>query len=1470
QKLLEQYAPPSVVVNEEYEIVHMSEKVGKYFEFGGGEPTQNLLKLIKPEIRLELRSALFQAVQHKAAIESRNINLVVNGEPQLLQIHVRPVLKNGDTTKGFILIVFEHKEDLQDETTVMISSDEPVAKQLEDELNRLKSQLRNSVEQHEYQAEELKASNEELQAMNEELRSAAEELETSKEELQSINEELRTVNQELKVKIEESSITSNNLQNLINSAAIGTIFLDRNFSIRMFTPAVLEVFNLKSSDLGRPITDITNKLYYNELLEDAESVLDKLTLIEREVLTTDARTFVMRLLPYRTSEDRINGVVVTFFDITKRKQTENALKQSEEYRRLLIESAKDYAIFTQDAERRIVSWSSGAEKMMGYTEAEILGKRGDIIFTPEDLHHEAPVKEVEKAANDGKAENERWHVRKDGSHFWGSGSVSPLQDNEGKSMGFVKIMRDLTTARRLEESKFFLASIVHTSNDSIITIDFDRNITSWNKAAEYLYGYTSEEAIGKKLSLLTLPEDFQEILKKVDAVEHSREVLVFDTVRHKKGNDLVNLEVVMSPVLNSAGDVIGVSTIARDVTHRKRREENLAFLASINLDFAPLLTIDRVMDDVGKQLADYLNLSRCHFTLVDEKEDRMEVVYEYKQEEKLPSLLGVHSISGHMTEEGRNHYKAGKPVLINAAGDSPLLKKPARVLKEQGLGSLVDVPHFEGGEWKFLVTIARSEVSEWRDDEVDLIKELTSKMYIRIERARAEEEMRKSEEKYRTLFETIDEGFAIQELLTDENGNVTDLIYREVNEAYAQHTGIKNAMGKKASELFPHLEQHWLDNMIHVYKTGEPVRTEGYQSDMQRWFTLQYSSIGGPGSPFIAAVFNDITERKSREQQQAFLLKFSDTLRKESDVDAIANTALQMLSEHLKLDRCYVGVYQLDEDRGVFPYQVGNERVLPMPASVRLSEFPDAMRVAFERTLVIDDVAKAEGLADTDRKNLGALGLCALIAATLRGGEVNPLWSIVAVSASPRGWTLNEVKLIEEVTERTWAALERAQAEVALRKSEEQLANELIDTRQLQRISSQIIQEDNVENLYEQVVDAAMSIMHSSAASIQLYVPEKKALLLLAHKGFMQESAEHWQWVSMNSTSNCAAALSNKQRMIMPDVENVDSLAGTDDLRAFHASNIRSVQSTPLISRTGTIVGMMSTHWPDVYQPTEREFGLLDVLARQVADLFERQQAYEALLQSESRFRILTNAIPQVIWTNYGNGHANYFNQRWYEFSGLSYEESEGLGWQAIVHPDDAPSSVEKWQKALAEGVVFDTEYRLRRHDGSYCWFIGRNVPLKDNSGNVTGWFGSATDIENLKITEEALSQSEARLKITMESATDYGIITMDTQRRVEKWSQGATQLFQYTESEMIGESADIIYTDDDRKIDVPEKEMEIARGNGRAADERWHLRKDGSRFFASGVMRPIENSELTGYVKILRDVTQQQLFTEELHRLVA
>ena len=242
------------------------------------------------------------------------------------------------------------KRQADSDAAIPVSRDETV-RQLEAQVLQLKTELRATIERYDRFAADNTGVTEELQAVNEELRSSSEELETSKEELQSLNEELQTVNQELKLKIEEQTRFNDDLQNLVHSTEIGTIFLDRALNIKLFTPAVRALFNLIPADRGRPLSDITTVLDHPGLHQDLARVMETLERVEREVLTRDGRWLLMRAHPYRTADDRIDGVVLAFVDVTSGKRAEAQLQRSEARLRLVLESVADYAIYTLDSRR---------------------------------------------------------------------------------------------------------------------------------------------------------------------------------------------------------------------------------------------------------------------------------------------------------------------------------------------------------------------------------------------------------------------------------------------------------------------------------------------------------------------------------------------------------------------------------------------------------------------------------------------------------------------------------------------------------------------------------------------------------------------------------------------------------------------------------------------------------------------------------------------------------------------------------------------------------------------------------------------------------------------------------------------------------------------------------------------------------------------------------------------------------------
>lgn len=451
QRVLMRQALPSMVVSYRDEIVHLSEKAGRFLHHVEGEVSHNALAVVLPPLRLELRAALLNAKQFNTDTETLPVILQRDDKNHLVQMYVRP-FHDEILIDNLLLVQFlETEKGVEQSDSTKQNSQESVLGQLEDELQRNREQFQETIEHSEILAEELRASNEELQAINEELRSATEELETSKEELQSINEELVTVNYELKAKVEETSKVNNDLNNLIASTDIATIFVDGAMRIKRYTPRATDVFNIILSDIGRSLFDITHRLDYAELPQDAANTFHTLRPVEREVSHLDGRYYIVRFLPYRTVEDKIDGAVLTFIDITSRRQAQEQKRVSDERMSLLAESTRDYAILSLDVAGNIASWNTGAERIFGYTEAEIIGLPAATIFTEQDRVQGVPEDEMRRAREDGRAEDERWHLRKNGTTFYCSGVMMPL--GEGALRGYAKIARDQTDRMTEHQSR---------------------------------------------------------------------------------------------------------------------------------------------------------------------------------------------------------------------------------------------------------------------------------------------------------------------------------------------------------------------------------------------------------------------------------------------------------------------------------------------------------------------------------------------------------------------------------------------------------------------------------------------------------------------------------------------------------------------------------------------------------------------------------------------------------------------------------------------------------------------------------------------------------------------------------------------------------------------------------------------------------------------------------------------------------
>ncbi|MCC6748134.1 MAG: PAS domain-containing protein [Deltaproteobacteria bacterium] len=351
QVVVDAVAPPIALVTEKGELLYTTQRTGRFLEPPVGSAHLNVFEMAREGLRLELALAVRRASSQQAEVELKGLSVKTNGERETVDVTVKPLAEH-EALRGLLMIVFKDaprprrrggKRSGADAASVALVAS------LERELAHMRESLQTTLEEMSTSQEELKSSNEELQSTNEELQSTNEELTTSKEELQSLNEELMTLNAELQAKNDELSLASADMRNLLNSIQIPTLFLDNQLRVKRFTSQATTLFSLIASDVGRPITDVVCHLQCDTLEADVRSVIDSLVPIERAVDGRDGRPFTMRAVPYRTLEDKIDGVVVTFVESVKRRHAEAELKQATEWLQHVLAGTLDgFVVYDRD------------------------------------------------------------------------------------------------------------------------------------------------------------------------------------------------------------------------------------------------------------------------------------------------------------------------------------------------------------------------------------------------------------------------------------------------------------------------------------------------------------------------------------------------------------------------------------------------------------------------------------------------------------------------------------------------------------------------------------------------------------------------------------------------------------------------------------------------------------------------------------------------------------------------------------------------------------------------------------------------------------------------------------------------------------------------------------------------------------------------------------------------------------------
>lgn len=562
ESLLNQYIPPAAIINRNHELIHVLGDVSEFLRIQPGNVSLNIGTLIRKELAIAVETGLNKAVREGKEVLYSDIRYHVDGERRRVNLRTVP-FTDENTDNDLVLVLFDRIPDSNEAVGLSATpyeSSEANTQRLQD----LEHELQYTRENLQATIEELETTNEELQATNEELLSANEELQSANEELQSVNEELITVNSEYQSKIQELTELNNDMNNLLLSTNIGTIFLDKDLRIRKFTPAISREINLMDTDVGRPISHIVFNLDYDNILADSRNVLHTLVPFEREVQTSEGKWLLLRILPYRTDENIIKGVVITFIDVSSLK------KATAELRKLssAVELSPTVIVIT-DRQGEIEYVNRSFTQTTGYLPEEVLGKNVRIFktgLTPQEDY---------KALWQNVLAGERWsgvftNRKKNREIYYEQVTIVPLKNDQGEVINLIKVAEDITERKKaqelLEQSRLRVLNILESTTDSFVELDDAWRFVYVNQKAEQLLGKNRSQLLGRQIWDI-FPETVQsELFRELHAAKSEGRNTTLD--EYLSAFDAW-FEFHVFPV----GET--VSIYFRDVTARKRTEREL-------------------------------------------------------------------------------------------------------------------------------------------------------------------------------------------------------------------------------------------------------------------------------------------------------------------------------------------------------------------------------------------------------------------------------------------------------------------------------------------------------------------------------------------------------------------------------------------------------------------------------------------------------------------------------------------------------------------------------------------------------------------------------------------------------------------------------------------------------------------------------------------------------------------------------
>ncbi|QAZ66584.1 PAS domain S-box protein [Solidesulfovibrio carbinolicus] len=805
--LLARYAPPSVLVTPQEQIVRLVGDLNPFLELAPGEPSLSLGKLVKKTLRPAVREVLAAVARDggeqaagPASLPGFAGGVLVRGLP----------VADAWGNQAFTLLVFE----LQAAGPAVAAAATPpppeqveLVVRYETALERLGDDLGRAVSRYETLTEELRAANEELVGANEELQSSNEEMDASREELQSLNEELNFVNAELQRKVDELAQARGFVENLLAAANVPTLVLDASLSVVRFTPATTCLFYFAPTDIGRPIANIKTTFEGSHLLDDCRQVLAGAGIIEREVRCEDGRWFVLRAYPFRSPEGAVDGVVLTFGEVTALKEAEAVLRRGQAELEELVarrtEELREKArlldlapVMVRDLDGRITYWNTGAQELFGYAPEEALGQVSWELLSTE-FPQPVPVI-MEELLQKGRWTGELHKRSKDGRFIDLAVTWVLNRDAASRPVSILEVASDVTERNRLEEQARRWDRVFQSAEFGLAHVNAkDNTFIEVNPAFARQRGYEPDELLGKPLFQLIPEEDRLRVGQAIagfDAAGHG----VVETEHIRKDGSRFPVLVEVTTLRDAAGATISRVAYALDISERKQAEEALRDMARFPGENPnPVL---RVLPDFTVAYANPASL------------------------EPLETLGGA---------PGQLLPEALRPLAAAAFGQG------VRASGEIGVGSRL---------FAFFVqpVAGRGYANAYGLD-------IT-------ERKRAEAALAASEARYHGLFEAMAEGMCLLAMVRDANGQVVDYRILDVNPGYAAILGVarEQAIGGSVREIYGMDAPPNLDVYGRIVETGRPETFETYFPPLRKHLGI---SAMRTGPDQFAVVFEDATAR---------------------------------------------------------------------------------------------------------------------------------------------------------------------------------------------------------------------------------------------------------------------------------------------------------------------------------------------------------------------------------------------------------------------------------------------------------------------------------------------------------------------------------------------------------------------------------------------------------------------------------